>query len=70
MENALTEIYRSESRLRYIMGLAATDERLIKPADEPTTALVKFDWQDSHAEALARSVELRQQRWRIKQREL
>jgi outer membrane protein TolC len=69
MENALTEIYR-ESRLRYIMGLAATDERLIKPVDEPTTALVKFDWQDVHAEALGRSVELRQQRWRIKQREL
>jgi outer membrane protein TolC len=70
MENALTAIYGAESRLRYIMGLAATDERLIKPADEPTTALVKFDWQDVHAEALARSVELRQQRWRIKQREL
>ncbi|MEX2185894.1 MAG: TolC family protein [Pirellulales bacterium] len=70
MENALTEIYRSESRLRYIMGLAATDERLIKPADEPTTAPVTFDWQEVHAEALARSVELRQERWRIKQREL
>jgi outer membrane protein TolC len=70
MENALTEVYRAESRLRYIMGIAATDNRLIKPADEPTTARIAFDWQEIHAEALARSVELRQQKWRIKQREL
>ena len=70
MENALTEVYRAESRLRYIMGLAATDNRLIKPGDEPTTARVVFDWQEIHAESLARSVELRQQKWRIKQREL
>jgi outer membrane protein TolC len=70
MENALTEVYRAESRLRYIMGIAATDSRLIKPADEPTTAKVTFDWQEIHSEAIARSVELRQERWRIKEREL
>ncbi|MEX0586839.1 MAG: TolC family protein, partial [Pirellulales bacterium] len=70
MESALTEVYRAESRVRYIMGLAATDERLIKPADEPTTARVSFEWCESHSEALARSVELRQQRWRIQEREL
>ena len=28
------------------MGLAATDGRLIRPADEPTTAKVAFDWAD------------------------
>jgi outer membrane protein TolC len=70
MENALSEVYRAESRLRYMMGLAATDNRLIKPGDEPTTAKVAFDWTEIHAEGLARSVELRQQKWRIKQREL
>ena len=26
------------------MGLAATDGRLIRPKDEPTTAKVAFDW--------------------------
>ena len=53
-----------------IMGLAATDGRLIRPADDPTTAQVFFDWYESHAEALARTVELRRQKWRIKQREM
>ena len=52
------------------MGLAATDGRLIRPADEATTARVAFDWADIHAEAICRSVELRRQRWRIKQGEL
>jgi hypothetical protein len=31
---------------------------------------VEFDWNEVHAESLTRTVELRQQRWRIKQREL
>jgi hypothetical protein len=52
------------------MGLAATDGRLIRPADEPTDAKVVFDWSEIHAEGLCRSVELRQEKWRIKQMEL
>jgi hypothetical protein len=52
------------------MGLAATDGRLLRPADEPTTANVIFDWDEIHCEAIARSVELRRQKWVIKQREL
>ncbi len=52
------------------MGLTATDGRLIQPADEPTTAKVAFDWAEIHTEAICRSVELRRQRWRVKEREL
>ncbi len=52
------------------MGIAATDGRLIRPIDEPTTAKVSFDWYDAQCEALARSVELRQQKWVVKRREL
>ncbi len=70
VEQALTDLYRTENRLRYLMGLAATDGRLIRPKDEPTTAKVVFDWNDIHQEALARSVELRREKWRIKQLEL
>jgi outer membrane protein TolC len=69
-ETALKNLYESEASLRYIMGLAAADGRLIQPADEPTTAKISFDWAETHAEALGRSVELRRQRWRIKEREL
>ena len=70
VESALTDVYRSESRLRYMMGISASDGRLIRPADEPTTARITFDWQQSLVEALSRSAELRKQKWVIKQREL
>lgn len=69
-EQALTNLYHAEAKLRYLMGLAATDGRLIRPADEPVSAEVQFDWYEIHAEALARSVELRKEKWRVKQREL
>jgi len=70
VEQALADVYRCENRLRYMMGISASDGRLIRPADEPTTARVSFDWQQSLVEALSRSAELRKQKWVIKQREL
>ena len=70
VQTALNDLFRAENRLRYTIGLAATDGRLIRPADEPTTAKVNFEWRDVHCEALARSPELRRQKWRIKEREL
>ncbi len=70
VEQALTDVYRAENRLRFMMGISASDGRLIRPADEPTTARISFDWQQSLVEALSRSAELRRQKWIIKQREL
>jgi outer membrane protein TolC len=70
VEQSLSALYDTEAKLRYLMGLAATDGRLIRPIDEPTTAKVSFDWSDAQCEALARSVELRQQKWVVKRREL
>lgn len=70
VENTLGLLYTAESRLRYMMGLAPTDGRLIRPSDEPTTALVRFDWNEVLTEGLTRSVELRRQRWVVKQNEL
>ncbi len=70
VEQALTDVYRCENRLRYMMGISASDGRLIRPSDEPTTARLAFDWQQSLVEALSRSAELRKQKWVIRQREL
>ncbi len=70
VEQALTDVYRCENRLRYMMGISASDGRLIRPSDEPTTARISFDWQQSLVEALSRSAELRKQKWVIKQKEL
>jgi outer membrane protein TolC len=70
VEQALTDVYRCENRLRFMMGISASDGRLIRPSEEPTTARISFDWQQSLVEALSRSAELRRQKWTIKQREL
>jgi outer membrane protein TolC len=69
-ENSLNSLYVTEAKFRYMLGLAATDGRLIRPKDEPTTAKVSFDWHEVLNEGLARSVELREQKWIVKRREL
>ncbi|NOY42101.1 MAG: TolC family protein [Planctomycetes bacterium] len=69
-ESAQTNLFRIESRVRYMMGLSVSDGRLIRPIDEPTTAQVHFDWTSIHAESLTRRAELRQQKWQVKRREL
>ncbi|HVX63131.1 MAG TPA: TolC family protein [Pirellulales bacterium] len=66
-ENSLELLYTAESRLRYMMGLAATDGRLLRPADEPTTAKEHFDWDEIRREALRRSIEVRRQRAVVEQ---
>ncbi len=70
VEQAKTDLFHWENRLRYLLGLAATDGRLIRPIEEPIRAKVVFDWYDVLGEALGRSVELRKQKWQIKRREL
>lgn len=59
-----------ERDLRFLIGWAPTDNRLIRPINEPTTARLAFGWDEVKEEGLLRSVELRQQKWQIKQREL
>jgi outer membrane protein TolC len=69
-EQAQSSLYDAERRLRFMMGIAATDGRMIRPKDSPTTAKITFDWNDCLGESLARSVEIREARWRVKQRDL
>jgi len=70
VQEAQSQLYSAENNLRYLMGLAPSDDRLIRPADEPTTAKIGFDWYEVLSEALVRDVNLRREKWRIKQREL
>ncbi len=70
VRQAKANLYKTEAALRYMMGLTAGDGRLIYPTAKPATAWVRFDWADAYGEGLVRSVELRKQRWRIKQAEL
>ena len=63
-------LYAAESNLRLLIGLPENDGRLLRPANEPISARVAFDWEEVTQEALVRRVELRRQKWRIKRREL
>ncbi|QDV23789.1 Outer membrane efflux protein [Aureliella helgolandensis] len=59
-----------ERRLRELIGWGATDGQFIRPLDEPSLARIQFNWCDVVGEGLTRSVELRRQKWAIKQDEL
>ena len=73
-ENALggedVGIYALELQLRRLLNLPSNDGRIIRPLDEPTTALLVPEWHSCLAEALARREELRRQKWNIKSLEL
>lgn len=60
----------AERRLRLMMGIAINDGTLMRPADEPTTAPVRFDWDMISEETVSQRPEIRKQRWTVKQREL
>ena len=60
----------AERRLRMLMGLPPSDGRLIRPADEPVSAPIAFDWQEITRESLIRRAELRRQRWVTRRFEL
>jgi outer membrane protein TolC len=70
LENSQSALFDAESRLRWLMGLTTTDNRVFRPTDDPTKAEVTFDWETVKQESLYRSPELRQQKWRIKSAEL
>jgi len=69
-EQALSNIYTTETRLRRLLGLPVNDGRIIRPATEPVTAEFNPDWRTCLVEALTRRVELRRQKWNIKSLEL
>ena len=76
-QNALTGILNgqpgvlgAERNLRRLLGMPTSDGRVIQPISEPTVAPVSFDWDQSQANTLNRRVELRRQKWTIRQREL
>lgn len=62
-------IYALEQRLRYLIGLPASDGRLIKPITPPNDIKVVFDWQAAISQALDRRVEVRRQAFNVKRRE-
>ncbi len=63
-------VYGAERRLRELLGQPPTDGRLVRPIDEPTQARVEYDWDDSVAQTLYLSPELRRTKLDLKKNEL
>lgn len=63
-------VYGVEGRLRGLLGLPATDGKLIRPQTNPLEAKFHFDWSEAIELAYSRRVELRKQRASLEKREL
>ena len=68
--NGLPGVLGTERNLRRLMGLTGSDGTLLRPITEPTVAPVAYDWQRAQEQTLEQRVELRRQKWTLKQREL
>ena len=76
-QNALTGVLNgqpgvlgAERNLRRLLSLNSSDGRVIRPISEPAVAPVSFDWDQSQIQALGRRVEIRKQKWTVRQREM
>jgi outer membrane protein TolC len=69
-ENALSSIYESEVRLRWLMGLPIADGRLLTPNALPMTGETSPDWTATVAEALQSRTELHRQKLNIESLDL
>ena len=70
VENSLSQLYKSESELRRLVGLPMNDGSVLRPIDEPVLAELIPDWDASLTEGLTHRVELRRQKWSIKSTQL
>ncbi|MDA1162122.1 MAG: TolC family protein [Planctomycetota bacterium] len=69
-EGSLSNLFTQEVRLRRLMGLAVNDGTVIRPGDDPVTAQILPDWNNSLAESLTNRPEIRRQKWNIKSLEM
>ena len=67
---AFDALLKSEGQMRFLLGWAANDGRMIRPIDEPLFAPVEFDYTTTVSEALTYRPELRTIRWEVRKREL
>jgi outer membrane protein TolC len=69
-ENALADLFARETELRRILNLPVNDGRLIRPIQDPLEGGFDLNWEVALGEALARRIELRKQKAKIKSLQL
>jgi len=63
-------VLSAERRLRLLVGMPASDGKLIRPIDEPSIAEYEFDWELVIDEAVLHRPELQKQNLAVRKREL
>ena len=63
-------VLQAEADLRRLIGLPQNDGRLICPVEEPASTGTVYDWNALVNHALGNRVEIRQQLWQVRRREL
>ena len=63
-------VLQAEADLRRLIGLPQNDGRLICPSDSPASVGTVYDWNTMLDFALEQRVEIRQQLWQVRRREL
>ncbi len=69
-ETSMNNILTTEVQIRRLIGLAVNDGKIMRPADEPTTAEYVPDWYMALTESLVNRVELRKQKFELKSLQL
>jgi len=62
-------VYEAERRLRYLMGLPLSDEKLLRPSDLIPLAPITYDWESLVASSMVDRVELRRQAIVVRQQQ-
>jgi len=68
--NGLPGVFGAERNLRRLIGRTTYDGQILRPSTDPVIAPINFDWDQAQFNAVERRVELRRQRWLVKQREM
>ncbi len=63
-------LLQAEANLRRLLGMPQSDDRFIRPIDTPYQAPVIYDWSYLAGHASNARIEIREQSWRVKQREM
>lgn len=63
-------VLQAEANLRRLLKLPQSDDLLLKPSDEPALVHTLFSWNDLADLTIESRAEVREQLWRVKQRQL
>jgi len=63
-------VLQAEANLRRLLGLPQSDGTIIRPTEQPFMGDIAWEWNSLLADSLVNRIEIREQLWRMKQREL